>query len=93
MRLSPCCAASPGAGVSAEVSQCCRGAWIKSSAVGLCLDYTQTAKATTDTVVGDAIPPFLAVRLSRLRHPSLGREVTQFSGSPGLGMHSLSAKS
>lgn len=68
------------------------GAWIKSSAVGLCPNYTQGAKATICTVVSDALPPFLAVRLSHLRNPSFGREITQFSGSPSLEMHSFSAK-
>lgn len=59
--------------------------------MGLCSDYMQGAKATIYTEVSDALPRFLAVRLSHLRNPSLGREMTPFSGFCSLEMCSLSA--
>jgi len=60
--------------------------------VGLWSDFMQGGKATIYTKVSDALPRFLAVRLSHLRNPSLGREMTPFSGSRSLEMCSLSAK-
>lgn len=78
--------------ISADELQCSQGAWIKSSVVGLCADYVQEAKATVHTVVSDALPPFLAVRLSHLRNPSIGREMAWFSVSSSLEMCSLSGR-
>lgn len=78
--------------ISSDELQCSQGAWIKSSVVGLCADYVQEAKATVHTVVADALPPFLAVRLSHLRNPSIGREMAWFSVSSSLETCSLSGK-